>query len=302
VVEEEYVPFDNKGNPQVEEKPKTEEIATQQDKMVVQEAPDIVDIEKKLAMVEKTFQLFDKLKEFALKNISANNIIDESGKPYIMENGVTTFRAPFGIYEQDVVTTIIKEDGTQVSEDDPNAFKGTLKAVRCKGIIGSKMLGIKVEFEAGVYLDEKQTKFKSADDFIWYMKKARSNFSGRGIRKLLSIDNITWADLEKHGIRKEDCAGTNRAAAAPPTEDELEQRKKVGTWIVDMHGKNNAEDKLEEYTQFTGKDGTLVPGIRKLANLSGKRLAVTYGKIKKDYEEFSPNKTEGDPGPTPPAG
>lgn len=47
-----------------------------------------------------------------------------------------------------------------------------------------------------------------------------------------------------------------------------------------------AEILLEEYTCFDSRDGDIVPGVKRLEDLRGKRLFYTYQKIKKDVESI----------------
>lgn len=257
-------------------------------KMVIKELPPAEQMDEKLKMVDKTFQYLKKLKEFALKNISANNVIDEGGKPYIMENAVTAFRGPFGIFEEGVVGFVIKENGSQSSIEDPDAFKGELQAIRYNGTIGSRTLGIKASFEGGVYLDEKNKKFHDKDDFIFYVKKAKANFMGRGIRKLLGIDNVTWEDLEAHGIKKDGVSTVERKGAA--TGDETALRDSINKMLIDWVGKDKVSEKIYEYSSFPDKKtGKMVAGLTNTGALKGMRLKITHDKIKKGYDQFCKN-------------
>ena len=78
-----------------------------------------------------------------------------------------------------------------------------------------------------------------------------------------------------------------KAAPAEPDKD-AERRQRVREMILEMEGGDieAAKTVLEITTQFTAKDGTQVPGVKSVDQLKGRRLEVTYGKIKKRHEEF----------------
>jgi hypothetical protein len=251
------------------------------------------DIDTKLANVDKAFELIEKLRTYALKHLSANTIVNQEGNPYIQENGVIVFDAPFGIFERDVTGIVVKENGAQVPLQHADAFKGTIKAIMYSGIVGSKTLGIEFSFEGGVFIDEAENKFHTKEDFLWFSKKAKANWRGRARRKLLGLDNVTWEELEKHGIKKDDCSSVKRKSSktAPQTQDEVnkenEMRSKIRSWISEVYGgdKEACMKQLKDLTEFKGRDGAMVAGVDDPKNLTGKRLSVTYGKTKTWYEE-----------------
>lgn len=243
------------------------------------------DLDNKLANVDKAFELIGKLRTFALKHLSSNSVVNENGKPYIQENGVNVFDAPFGIFEKNVKGMVVKENGVQFSMEDPDAFKGKIIAMIYSGIVGSKTLGIEFSFEGGVYYSEKDVNFHDRDDFIFFAKKAKANWRGRARRKLLGLDNISWTELAKYGINKDDCANVERKSSRQAkTEGEVQDENKLRSeieamlreFIVDATGRS---DKLEELTSFKGKDG-MVPGVRNPKDLTGRRLEVTHAKTK----------------------
>lgn len=258
------------------------------------------DIDKKLADVEKVFELIGKLRKFSLKHLSPSCVTNENGRPYIMESGVGPFNGPFGIYEKDVEGFIINRDsGRQISMEDPDAFKGQFQAIIYRGIIGSKMLNVELSFEGGVFMDEKNEKFHNKEDFLWYVKKAKANWRGRGIKKLLGLDNINWDELASYGISPANCAtverkqGTATKKDANTVQDENEKRGEIAT-ILAEHCKDaeSRSNQLEEFTKFTGKDGKEVSGVRDPKNLSGTRLNIALKKIKEWDEEIKKNWSE----------
>jgi hypothetical protein len=70
-------------------------------------------------------------------------------------------------------------------------------------------------------------------------------------------------------------------------------RMLLGNMLVEMHGKDNAVEKLKELTTFE-INGKLVSGVDKLELLKENRLKTTYGKVKQLYELWKKNnKKEG---------
>lgn len=278
------------GTPPPQEEPTTEMIEKKAEFLTIPTD----DIDTKLANVDKAFELVGKLRKFALKHLSANSVTNENGKPYIMENGVNVFDAPFAIYEKDVEGFVVKEGGQQVSLSDPSAFKGEIISIIYKGIVGSKTLGIEFSFEGGVYMTEKEKKFHAKEDFLFFSKKAKANWRGRARRKLLGLDNVDWTELADYGITPDKCASVTRKQGgatqqtAQESADENATRGKIGALLSEIYP-DNAEDRsnqLELLTAFEGKDGSMVSGVRNPKDLRGKRLTVVYGKVKKWVEEL----------------
>ena len=80
----------------------------------------------------------------------------------------------------------------------------------------------------------------------------------------------------------EKTAPTAQAPAPPaPPKPAKEFVASICAWLIETEGtREAAQDKLEELSSFTGKDGKPVPGKRSTADLSPARLQVTYGKVK----------------------
>lgn len=248
------------------------------------------DIDKKLANVDKVFELLEKLRRFALQHLSPKSITNEGGNPYITESGVNVFDSPFGIYEKDVSGVVIKDNGVQVSINDPQAFAGNIECIIYKGIVGSKTLGIEASFEGGTYwadtdAGQKDRKFHDKEDYLFFAKKAKANWRGRARRKILGLDNLTWEELAQYKIKPENCTAVNRKSSqAPASPEQVDKDNKLRADIMTMISEfitdtTERANKLEELTQFKGNDGCMVRGVRKPSDLNGKRLEVTHNKV-----------------------
>lgn len=250
----------------------------------------IDDIDKKLANVDKVFELLGKLRRFALKHLSPKSITNENGNPYITESGVNVFDSPFGIYEKDVSGVVVTSSGVQVSIDDQNAFANDIDCIIYKGIVGSKTLGIEASFEGGTYFadteaGQKDRKFHDKEDYLFFSKKAKANWRGRARRKLLGLDNITWDELKEYGITPDNCTSVSRkstqAQVSPEQADkENKLRADIATLLSEfITDAKLRSDKLEELTKFRGSDGKDISGVRDPKNLTGRRLEVTHNKV-----------------------
>ena len=255
------------------------------------------DIDKKLANVDKVFELLGKLRKFALKHLSPKSVTNENGNPYITESGVNVFDSPFGIYERDVSGVVVKDNGVQVPINDPNAFSGVIECIIYKGMVGSKTLGIEASFEGGTYFGEteagqKDRKFHDKEDYLFFSKKAKANWRGRARRKILGLDNITWEELAEYKITPDNCTTiarrTSQATPATPEQQEKDNNMRMeitamlSEFITDIKMRS---DKLEEFTKFKGRDGEDVSGVRDLKNLTGKRLEIAFTKIKEWHKQ-----------------
>jgi len=280
--------------------------ATQEDEsMELRTIPNIDDLDSQLTRIDNAFAVLDRIKSHALQRLSQHGIFDMDGKPYIQEDEIRKLDGPYGIYEKDVKGWAVKSNGTQTPLDDPDAYKGEIIAFRFQGIVGSKNLKIEAEFEGGVYIGnsaagEKDRKFHDKEDFIWFSKKARANWAGRARKKLLGFNNITWAELEASGIKKDSCSAVSHkkssADVSPEqkaSEDKL--RQEISAWLAEfLTDSESRSNQLEELTSFTGKDGKVVSGVRNPNKLSGKRLEITHSKVKKWHDELKAQWTGGD--------
>ncbi len=81
--------------------------------------------------------------------------------------------------------------------------------------------------------------------------------------------------------------GGNGGATAGLTDKQKQLAGEINQMALDLMGgdKKNAEEFLESFTSFTGKDDKVVPGKRSALQLSGKRVEIAHGALKRKYEE-----------------
>lgn len=66
---------------------------------------------------------------------------------------------------------------------------------------------------------------------------------------------------------------------------ETDYKKEIVSMLIELYGKEEAQNKLEEHTSFKGKDGKEVAGVRETSKLSDVRARTTYGKLKEVYKQ-----------------
>ena len=118
------------------------------------------------------------------------------------------------------------------------------------------------------------------------MKKAHTNYTTNAITRSLGMRSLTWEQVEqlsggkitRSGVAKVDHTGYKPAVEA----DKLKVLGEILLKIVDG-SKEKAQDLLEKYTTFKGKDGEMVRGKRETKLLSEGQYAVV---LKKAEEEL----------------
>jgi len=74
-------------------------------------------------------------------------------------------------------------------------------------------------------------------------------------------------------------------ASDPIGEDEAKRRTKLREMILKIanEDQDTAKKTLVQFTEFKGRDGNMVPGVDSVHKLKGKRLNVTFQKVKEQY-------------------
>lgn len=81
---------------------------------------------------------------------------------------------------------------------------------------------------------------------------------------------------------------TNKTQEKP---SERDLGKECRDNIIKLYGKDNYVKKLQELTEFKGRDGNLVAGLESLVGISEKRIQVLHYKLKKLKEEIEKEKS-----------
>lgn len=235
---------------------------------------------------ERRIAAINRIKQVSLQVTNSHDWTDQGGKPYCQVSGAEKIARLFGIsWRIDEPQLIIEESGH---------FEYTYKGYFSMGNVDIEAIGVrssKDPFFTGKKDDPKPpTEIDRGD----VKKAAYTNCIGNGITRLLGIRNLTWDDLATAGIKKEDVHKIEYGKAEMSGEAK-DQRKAIGEMILEMvkGDKEAAAVELKNYTSFVGRDGKEVIGKSKLDGLSEKMIPVTYGKVKKYYDEWKKGTTTG---------
>ena len=247
-----------------------------------------------LERAQRQVEVLSKVLAIAVKRTNHFDWVDQGGKPYLTASGAEKLMPLFGI---SVSNTFYKKE---FSKDDKGDFyfyvyRGTFSwagsSIEAVGTCSSR--------DKFFAWDSKNQCYKplSEVDEANIMKAAYSNMIVNGVTRVLGIRNLTWEQVESFGINRSKVAkveyrsrkGNGKASVEGPSEDEM--RRKIGDMLLEIAegDKERAKSLLEAVSSFEGRDGNTVPGVSSLAELSGARLQVVYGKVKKEYELWKTN-------------
>ena len=240
---------------------------------------------KALEKVQAITKVIDGAVRLALQRTSAQDWISMGGKWYLQASGVEKIRGVFGLYFRDRQS--IKED-----------FPDGSYAYICSGVAGSKLLDSlygETTIEIEGCRSSKDGFFSSSNkepDAMDVRKSAYANFQVRAAKALLGFGNYSSQDLINMGVKVNESPkveyskGSQGGSVVEGTDKEIQV--KLYNIIVKLTGsadEGGMSKMLLTLTEFVGKDGKKVPGVPSLKSLTGKRLAVTYGKAQKMLEE-----------------
>lgn len=240
------------------------------------------DLKAALDRMDSALTYIDQVRSFVIKRTKPNDWTDQSGKPYFGEAGCNRFMAPFQMNERDVESWTIDDQGIKRGFGEKNVFEGNILFIMFRGIIGSKLLGIEASFEGGSKLDDG---FKSKDDILFYSMKAKANWRGRGFRKILGMENLTWEDLAAGGVKRDQVAKIDRQTTA-----KADSKTAAEVWEMLLELNEGDPNKAEDYLFKMTDQPPKFPGKRRPAHCSEKALAWIGAKIRSEYHAKFPDK------------
>ena len=237
---------------------------------------------------EARIDAIKQIKSLALRVTNTADWVDQQGKPYLVSSGAEKVARLFGIWWGNMKYT--KEEG----EDT----KGKFYIYSCMGNFSLKNQTI----EAIGTCSSRDPFFGKANgewkpiyevDEPNIKKSAYSNCIVNGITRLLGIRNLTWEEIQKGaGIDQSKVSkveyGKGAKGGNTSTKDEKELQDDLWTMLMNMESgsPDMAAKHLEQLTEFKSRDGKMVSGVKSIKALKGKRLEVTYGKAKKEHDEW----------------
>lgn len=227
------------------------------------------------------------IKRAALKVTNSQDWCDQSGKPYLEISGSEKIRGLFG------VSWKIE---TPIETNDPDGHF----AYSYMGIFtfaGSSIEMVGTRSSKDKFFNRYKYNGASGDKILLppseidkgkVKKAAYTNCIGRGVKAILGLNNLTWEDLKDTGIVQGSTNSVDYKQQEMSTEGK-NTKTESHNMMEAMYG-NQYHDELLRITSFTTKEGKTIAGKRALSGLSEKALSVTYGKIKKEFEEWGKNK------------
>jgi len=231
------------------------------------------DVELEKQKLDFAFYKHDTMRSNCTKRITAKDILIFEERPYLNADGADKFRGVFGIDELNRTTEIVYTDGSSKNIDDPTSMQGEFDYIRVSGIIKSNALNIQTPISGGKKVD-----LSMNPDKIWWIKTAQTNWSTRGIKKLLGLNSVNWNDLPN--VKKEDCVsikfvkrgGDKKIVNSEKASAVWEALLKINDGDV-----KSAEAMCIDLSSFTGKDGKVIAG-RSVNELSEKQLDFMMSK------------------------
>ena len=259
---------------------------------VEEEGLEKIPLEKIVDLAEKSVEALKKIRVISLKMTTANDWIDQQGKPYLTEDGAEAIAVTWGV---DLFDMAVEKS---YSEDE----KGKFYIYTAKGKIYSKKLRRYIE-EIGTcsqrdqFFGQVKGEFKpvSEIDETTIKKAAATNLKCRGIKACIGLKNVTYEELKAAGIDTSKIVkikykeGKERVAKTA-TEKDKDIQKNIWNMLLQITGGNVelAAERLKMESGFKAKDNKWVEGKTDVKYLTGKWLTTTYYKVKKIYEKQFP--------------
>jgi hypothetical protein len=257
--------------------------------------------ENTLANARKWVVALDEIKRLAVSTTSITDWINQNGKPYLQWTGASKVARAFGVSYSLKGLSFEKEkfsdehgEGVRIKVIGELSWNNSTVAEIGACTSRDDFFAMRKNKETG----EKFYLPLSEIDQTDLEKKAMTNWLNRGVKSLLGL-SFTWEELEqlsggRISLQAVTSAGQSvtygqgKKGGNTDTAESKNLREEIRKMILEIVGNNQqaAKDFLKNITSFTGKDGNTVAGKESIDALSASAVNVTYGKVKKSYEEF----------------
>ncbi len=209
------------------------------------------------------------------------NIMDETyGPEYWKREHIiisTNNYCRVSVFNKDIKEWVSKEDcGTEsMTEKEKGEASDSFKRACVNWGIGRELYTSPFIWITNIKTTAAGSKFKTFDKFK--VKEITYN-EDREVENLVIINQDNKEVFTKR-------VTVSKPPETKPSESKRDLGKECRNNIIELYGKENYVKKLQELTEFKGKDGNLVAGLESLASVSEKRIQVLHGKLKKLKEE-----------------
>lgn len=250
---------------------------------------DIATVVESDEAVEKFAQKEARVPKLAIKLTYPKDWISRNGKPDLWSVGAERIARALGI------TIYYISDPTFEKYTDHQGDPQWMSEV--KVIAFHDQLGM----AAGLGTRTTESGFFSGDFEANLKKSAMKNATARVIKQMFGLNGLTWDYLtscnpeitEKNSIDVKYEDGKKGGRTDSEWDEETTTKAKwIYDWVKEMTGGDPAAFKkyLKDVSEFTltkGKDkGKVVEGKEEVSKLSAGRIAVVYGKVKEEYEDW----------------
>lgn len=270
------------------------------------------DAAKALAAVDRRIEFIKEVRARTLKLTLPQDWVNIGGKPWLQVIGAQRIKQPWGVYFKDL--------RIEPSLDETRRRLKAGEHVSCEvlGIAGCRITG-----EESVILGGRSTEdgfFTGKDDdgapiaenlatmdAEDLRKAAVSNWEVRAVTDLLGLRGLTWEDLQRFGISKEQAGGsvTFRSGASGGDVKHTSLATEIREKLTAVH-KDHALEALYLLSKFKGQDGG-ERGLKTWKDLdtaSEKWLGSVVAKVRTEHASWlktQPATAPPSPSPPPPA-
>jgi len=273
------------------DKIKTNEPETTEIQPIISQLPEN-NVEQIINRADKFVGFLNRLKLIALKATNGHDWSVLGGNPYLTDTGARKIGQVFGVQFKNIRTEREElNDGngrTDLYFTTYGVAEWNSKSIEEMGTGSTKD-----KFFAKRTRDGEEFLLPVSEiDIPSVKKKSVTNFYNRAIKRILGL-SFEMSDLDAAEIKPASSvnyAGGSRGGNQDTADDKKMRSDLVGMLIsICDNNQDAAKKKLTEITAFKAKDGNEVKGISDSKFLKGKRLSITYSKVKKMFEEWEKN-------------
>jgi len=242
-------------------------------------------------MADQAPAIASAMRKIQLASITATNPqdwVDQSGKPYLQSSGSEKTAALWGISWQ-----ILKQEKT--IKDDSYIWTTILRISAPRMGRTIEILGTRSSSDPFFGIRGGVAMPVDKIDEASVRKSSYTNALARGVQIILGLRNLTWEELGQHGISRSGVASIQRTTKTAATPEDGEHKTELWNILLEISGNDQKQAlaTLESITEFKGRDGNMVAGVKGMSALKDKRLNVALGKARDMHKIFLSDMEQG---------